>query len=364
MNTVRNDGIDLENLLQLAVDERASDLHFSVGVPPMLRVDGQLSPVEMPPVTESDTERYTNTLANPAQLKAIQENGGADFCISYGEQARFRTSIFRQRGRISLALRLIPSEMMTLERMGLPHQVQDILTAQRGMILVTGPTGSGKTTTLASMLDLINEQRNGHIITIENPIEYYHEPKNCIVSQRELYSDVPSFSEAVRRALRQDPDVIMVGEMRDLETMEAAVTAAETGHLVLSTLHTTGATESIDRIIDAFPTQQQEQVRLQLAGCVLGVLSQQLIPRVDIAGRVMAYEYMAATPSIRNLIREKKTFRIRSDIQTGARMGMITMDDCLFNLYERRIISVEDALARAQDRDAQALRLESINKKK
>ncbi len=364
MNATQQNGAALENLLQLALEERASDLHLSVGVPPMLRVDGQLRPVEMPPITDTDTEHYMRQVANAGQIHEVEERGGADFCISFGEQARFRTSVFRQRGRVSLALRLIPSELMTLESMGLPQQVQDMLKAHRGLILVTGPTGSGKTTTLASMLDIINEERNGHIITVENPIEYYHEPKNCIVSQRELHSDVPSFSEAVRRALRQDPDVIMIGEMRDLETMEAAMTAAETGHLVLSTLHTTGATESIDRIIDAFPVQQQEQVRLQIAGCIVGVVSQQLIPRVDISGRVLAYEYMAATPSIRNLIREKKTFRIRSDIQTGARMGMITMDDCLYNLYERRIISYEDALARAQDREAQAERLESINKKK
>ncbi|MDD2236566.1 MAG: type IV pilus twitching motility protein PilT [Kiritimatiellae bacterium] len=364
MNVQENSPVDLERLLQLAVDERASDLHLSVGVPPMLRVDGLLSPVELPPLMEADTEWCMHALANAQHVQEIEQKGGADFCISYGEQARFRTSIFRQRGRISLVLRLIPSELMSLESMGLPHQVQGMLNAHRGLILVTGPTGSGKTTTLASMLDIINQARNGHIITIENPIEYYHEPKTCLVSQRELHSDVPTFSEAIRRGLRQDPDVIMIGEMRDLETMEAAVTAAETGHLVLSTLHTTGATESIDRIIDAFPTQQQEQVRLQIAGCMVGVISQQLIPRVDISGRALACEFMAATPSIRNLIREKKTFRIRSDIQTGARMGMITMDDSLYNLYERRIISYEDALARAQDREAQAERLDSINKKK
>lgn len=359
-----NGTLNLEGLLQLAVEERASDLHLSVGVPPMLRVDGMLSPVEMPPVTEADAEQCMHTLANAHQLQEIEQNGGADFCISYGEQARFRTSIFRQRGRVSLVLRLIPSELMSLETMGLPHQVRGMLDAHRGLILVTGPTGSGKTSTLASMLDIINQERNGHIITIENPIEYYHEPKNCLISQRELHSDVPSFSEAIRRGLRQDPDVIMIGEMRDLETMEAAVTAAETGHLVLSTLHTTGASESIDRIIDAFPTQQQEQIRLQIAGCIVGVISQQLIPRVDVSGRALACEFMAATPSIRNLIRDRKTFRIRSDIQTGARMGMITMDDSLFNLYERRMISYEDALARAQDREAQAERLDAITKRK
>jgi len=344
--------VELNDLLQLAVDENSSDLHLSVGQPPLLRLGGRLNPVNIPTLKATDTEHFVIEVASEEQQEQIRREGGTDFAISFGKKARFRTSIFRQRGTLSLVFRLIPSHLSSLEALGFPAQIKDLLTKPQGLILVTGPTGSGKTTTLASMIDYINRERNGHIITIEDPIEYYHTPRKCLVSQREVGSDVPGFSEALRRALRQDPDVILIGEMRDLETMEAGVTAAETGHLVFSTLHTTGAAKSIDRIVDAFPMQQQEQIRTQLASSILAVVSQQLIPRMDKVGRALAYEIMVATTSIRTLIRDKKTFRIISELQTGARLGMKTMDDSLYDIYRQGIVDRDEILSRALDKDA------------
>ncbi|MCA1808491.1 MAG: type IV pilus twitching motility protein PilT [Lentisphaerae bacterium] len=326
--------IGMNDLLQLVVDEGASDLHIAVGLPPMLRLHGRLQPIECPILTAEDTERLMKSITSEAYQQKVREIGGMDFGFSFGEAARFRVSVLKAKGAVGMVLRQIPSKLLSLDEIGLPAQVKDLLYRPRGLILVTGPTGSGKTSTLASMIDLINTERDCHIITIEDPIEYYHDHKKSVITQREIGVDVPNFKEALRRALRQDPDVILVGEMRDLETMEAAITAAETGHLVMATLHTTGAARTVDRIVDAFPTDQQEQIRTQLASSVVAVLSQLLMVRADRPGRVAAFEIMITTPSIQQLIRDNKTFRIPSDIQTGAKWGMVTLDAHLMVLYE------------------------------
>jgi len=278
--------------------------------------------------------------------------------------ARFRVSVLRQKGVLGLVLRLIPTKMLSLADIGLPPEIKDLLYRPRGIVLVTGPTGSGKSTTLASMINIVNIERDCHIITVEDPIEYYHTHKKSVVTQREIGVDVPSFKEALRRGLRQDPDVILVGEMRDLETMEAAITAAETGHLVFATLHTTGAARTVDRIVDAFPTDQQEQIRTQLSSTIQAVISQLLLPRADKPGRVASFEIMIATPSIRALIRDNKTFRITSDIQTGARYGMITMDASLMSLFERGLISYEELITKCQDPENIALKLQELQKQR
>jgi len=341
--------IEINDLLQLTVDEDASDLHLTVGAPPMLRIHGGLQPLDSPLLTPDDTERLMKSITSPDHQQKVRENGGTDFGFSFGEKARFRVSVLKTKGNVAVVLRQIPTELMSLERIGLPPQVKELLFKPRGLVLVTGPTGSGKTTTLASMINVINHERDCHIITIEDPIEYYHSHNKSIVTQRELGVDVPSFKEALRRALRQDPDVILVGEMRDLDTMEAAITAAETGHLVFATLHTTGAANTVDRIVDAFPTDQQEQVRTQLAAGIVAVISQLLLVRKDKPGRVAAFEIMISTPSIRSLIRENKTFRMASDIQTGAKYGMITLDAHMMALYRAGQIRYEDLITKAQD---------------
>ncbi|NQU41106.1 MAG: type IV pilus twitching motility protein PilT [Lentisphaerae bacterium] len=339
----------MDDLLQLTVDEGSSDLHLNVGAPPMLRINGGLQPLDCPALTPEDTDRLMKSITSPDHQQKVREGGGTDFGFSFGEKARFRVSVLKSKGNVGVVLRQIPTELMTLERIGLPPQVKELLFRPRGLVLVTGPTGSGKTTTLASMINVINQERDCHIITIEDPIEYYHSHNKALVTQRELGVDVPSFKEALRRALRQDPDVILVGEMRDLETMEAAITAAETGHLVFATLHTTGAANTVDRIVDAFPTDQQEQVRTQLAAGIVAVISQLLLVREDKPGRVAAFEIMISTPSIRSLIRENKTFRIASDIQTGAKHGMITLDSHMMALYRAGQIRYEDLITKAQD---------------
>jgi twitching motility protein PilT len=341
--------IEMDDLLQLTVDEGASDLHLTVGAPPMLRIHGGLQPLDSPPLTPDDTERLMKSITSPDHQQKVREGGGTDFGFGFGEKARFRVSVLKTKGNVGIVLRLIPTNLMTLERIGLPPQVRELLFKPRGLVLVTGPTGSGKTTTLASMIDVINQERDCHIITVEDPIEYYHSHNKAVVTQREIGVDVPSFKEALRRALRQDPDVILVGEMRDLETMEAAITAAETGHLVFATLHTTGAANTVDRIVDAFPTDQQEQVRTQLAVGIVAVISQILLVRQDKPGRVAAFEIMISTPSIRSLIRENKTFRLTSDIQTGAKHGMITLDAHMLALYRAGQIRYEDLITKAQD---------------
>jgi twitching motility protein PilT len=280
--------------------------------------------------------------------QGVKLNGGADFGFSYSEKARFRVSVLKSKGNYGLVLRQIPNRLFSLRDVGLPDQVRELLYRPRGLILVTGPTGSGKSTTLASMINYINEHRDGHIITIEDPIEYYHPHKRCIVTQREIGVDVPSFSEAIRRALRQDPDIILVGEMRDLETIEAAISAAETGHLVLGTLHTNGAAKTVDRIVDAFSSNMKDMIRTQLASSLQAVISQVLCKKIG-GGRIAAYEIMITTTSISSLIRENKTFRINSDIQTGGNLGMITLDTHLMNLVNRELVAPSEAAEKAQD---------------
>ena len=339
----------MEDLLQVVVDEGASDLHIHVGVPPVIRLHGRLMHMDLPVLSSEDTEHLMKAITSEAHIQKVREQGGTDFGFAFGDSARFRVSVFKERGNYGVVLRQIPNKLMSLDQIGLPPSVKDLLFRPRGLILVTGPTGSGKTTTLASMLDVINTEEDCHIITVEDPIEYYHPHKKSVVTQREVGVDVPDFAEALRRGLRQDPDVILVGEMRDLETMEAAITAAETGHLVFATLHTTGAARTVDRIVDAFPTDQQEQIRTQLASSILAVISQVLLIRADVAGRVACFEIMISTPSIQALIRDHKTFRITSDIQTGAKYGMVTLDANLMSLYERGLISYADLITIAQD---------------
>src|SRR6201991_2295988 len=312
----------MSDLLQLVVSEGSSDLHLRVGIPPTIRVHGILHRAAGPPLTPEDSEELMRSITSEEHIQHVRERGGADYGFAFGEAARFRVSAFKEKGNFAMVLRQIPSKLLTMEQIGIPPSVKELLYKPRGLVLVTGPTGSGKTTTLASMLNIINEERDeAHIITIEDPIEYYHRHKKALVTQREVHVDVPNFAEALRRALRQDPDVILVGEMRDLETIEAAITAAETGHLVFGTLHTTGAAKTIDRIVDAFPANMKDMIRTQLASSLVSVISQVLCKKVG-GGRIASFEIMINTTSVASLIRENKTFRINSDIQTGANLGM------------------------------------------
>jgi twitching motility protein PilT len=308
-----------------------------------------------------DTEELMRSITSEDHIQQIREKGGADFGFAFGELARFRVSAFKEKGNFALVLRQIPSKLLTMEQIGLPPSTRELLYKPRGLVLVTGPTGSGKTTTLASMINIINEERDeAHIITIEDPIEYYHKHKKAVITQREVNVDVPNFAEALRRALRQDPDVILVGELRDLETMEAAIAAAETGHLVFGTLHTTGAAKTIDRIVNAFPTNQQEQIRIQLSTVLQAVISQLLLPRHDKPGRVAVFEVMVNTPSIAALIRDNKTFRIQSDIQTGAKYGMVTLDSFLIDKWQAGLIAEEEVITKAQDPTTILLKLQEV----
>ncbi len=338
--------VHIDRLLETVIKKGASDLHISVGRPPTIRLSGRLRALETKVLDPDDTVALMKSITPDRNQQEIQEEGGTDFGFAFGDQGRFRVSVFRQKGNISLVLRLIPNKLMSLEEIGLPKLCRALCRRPRGLFLVTGPTGSGKTTTLASMINYINQSFDRHIVTIEDPIEYYHSHHKSVINQREVGTDVPSFSEALRRVLRQDPDVILVGELRDLETMEAAITAAETGHLVFGTLHTTGCQGTVNRLIDAFPTHQQEQIRVQLSVALIAVLSQALCPRVD-KGRVAAYEFMVTTPAIANLIRENKTYRINSSIQTGKKFGMQLLDEHLFKLFSDGIIPAEEAVDKA-----------------
>jgi len=338
----------IDKLLQHVVATNSSDLHLTVGRPPTVRLQGRLRSLNTKVLTPDDTVSLMKSIAPERNQQELQEVGGSDFGFSFGDAGRFRVSIFKQKGNVAICLRLIPSKILSFEQIGLPPIVKKLILQPRGLFLVTGPTGSGKTTTLATMVDYVNVRMDRHIITIEDPIEYYHNHKKSIINQRELGGDVPTFSEALRRALRQDPDVILVGEMRDLDTISAAITAAETGHLVFGTLHTTGAAETVNRIIDAFPINQQEQIRVQLSVALVSIVSQQLLPRANGKGLVAAYELLVLTHAIRNLIRENKTYNIDSAIQTGKKYGMILLDEHLFQLYQRGIISAEEALYKAK----------------
>src|SRR5215813_3878276 len=341
--------IQIDRLLETCVRRNASDLHLAVGRPPTLRLHGHLRELQTKTLEPEDTVALMKSITPERIQQEFEEQGSGDFGFAYGEEARFRVAIFKQKGVCSMVLRKIPNKIMTFEQIGLPKMAEQICRRPRGCFLVTGPTGSGKTTTLACMINYINENFDRHIITMEDPIEYYHPHKKSIIVQREIGVDVPNFSEGLRRALRQDPDVILVGEMRDLATISSAITAAETGHLVFGTLHTSGAASTINRLIDAFPTDQQEQVRVQLANNLIAVLSQALCPRVDTDGMVAAYEFMYCTPGIQNLIRENKVFRIDSEIQTGKRFGMQLLDDTLWNLYNAGKISAEECIDKSKN---------------
>ncbi|MBL8804924.1 MAG: type IV pilus twitching motility protein PilT [Planctomycetes bacterium] len=336
--------------MAVVIEKGASDLHLNPGRPPVIRHQGELVSIPGTPVLDDATnEQLCRALCTQAQWDEVARVGTTDFGIAHESGNRFRASVFRQRGRYSAVLRLIPNRLLSFDQIGLPEAAKEVLRRPRGLVLVTGPTGSGKTTTLATMIDWINQNLDRHIITIEDPIEYYHSHKKSLVTQRELGADVPSFPEALRRALRQDPDVILLGEMRDLDTISAAITAAETGHLVFGTLHTTGSARTVDRIIDAYPTNQQEQVRAQLSVSIVAVISQVLLPRKDKRGRVAGFEIMLMTPAIGNLIRKNETNKIQSTLQTSRRMGMITLDDFLLDLVKRDVVSREVALDAAQD---------------
>lgn len=340
---------DIRALLDICIDRDGSDLHLSAGEPPVLRLHGRLVRLhECGELSPADTEHLMKTIAPPRSQQEVEERGGADFGFTYPGRGRFRVAVFRQRETTSINMRLIPFRLLSFEQLGLSAGIQNLLHQPRGLILVTGPTGSGKTTTLATMIDYVNTNRDCHIITVEDPIEYFHSPKESIITQREVKVDVPSFAEGIIKALRQDPDVILVGEMRDLETISAAITAAETGHLVLSTLHTTGAARTVDRITDVFPTEQQEQVRIQLSGNLSAVISQLLLPRKEGNGRIPAYEIMVCTPAIQHMIRDHKTHSIFSAIQTGSQLGMIALDDHLVQLYKRNLISKDEMVHVAQ----------------
>jgi len=341
--------IQINKLLQTVVNKNASDMILTVKAKPMIRLNGRLIALQTRELTAEDTVNLMKSIAPERNQQELQEVGSSDFGFSFGRQARFRVSIFRQRGHIGIVLRLIPFRLMTFEEIGLSQNIVKLLWRPRGLILVTGPTGSGKSTTLATMVDFINRNRDTHIITIEDPIEYFHEHKRSVVTQRELGVDVPGFAEGLRRALRQDPDVILVGEMRDLETMETAISAAETGHLVFATLHTNSAEGTVNRIVDAFPERQQEQIRIQLASNLIAVICQALLPTADGRGRVAAFEIMILTPAISNLIRSQKTYQIESEIQTGAKHGMILLDDSLARLYHEGKITAQEAMNRCRN---------------
>ncbi|MBL8724371.1 MAG: PilT/PilU family type 4a pilus ATPase [Planctomycetes bacterium] len=348
--------MDIFALMDAAYSRGASDLHLSVGRRPVLRLSGGLVEIGDAPLQPADTEAMAKQIAPAKNWDELLRCGSTDFGLAFADKCRFRTSILTQKGSRGIVMRQIPQKLLTFEKIGLPESVHSLLTLHRGLVLVTGPTGSGKTTTLATMLDWINKNREVHIITIEDPVEYYHMHQKAQVTQREVGNDVPSFAEAMRRALRQDPDVILLGEMRDLETTSAAITAAETGHLVFGTLHTTGAARTVDRIIDQYPREQQEQIRSQLAQSLVAVISQILIPAAG-GGRVAAFEVMLNNPAIENHIRKCETFKIPSVLQTSRRQGMVLMDDFLLELYRGGRIEKEVALERAFDRKALALRM-------
>lgn len=344
--------VQIDRLLDTVVKTGGSDLHLTVGRQPTIRLNGGLRNLETKVLESDDMVSLMKSITPERNQQELQEEGGTDFGFAYGEAARFRVSVFRQRGDIAIVLRQIPNRLLTFDQIGLPDICKDLIRRPRGLFLVTGPTGSGKTTSLATMIDYVNQNMDRHIVTMEDPIEYYHQHKKSIMNQREVGNDVPSFAEALRRALRQDPDVILVGEMRDLETIEAAVRAAETGHLVFGTLHTTGAAKTIDRLVDAFPVTQQNQIRVQLSTALICVLSQVLLGRVDTKGMVAAYEFLVVTPAIANLIRDNKSYRIDSAIQTGKKYGMQLLDDHLWSLYAEGKISPEEMIDKCKDANA------------
>ena len=341
--------VSLRQLLDEMIKMRASDLHVSAGVPPQVRVDGAILAMPHPPLTPQATQQLAYSVLTEEQRKRFDTTRKLDLSFGVPGLSRFRANVYMQRGVTTMAIRQIPYEILSFEQLGLSKVIRDFTLKLKGLVLVTGPTGSGKSTTLAAMIDLINATRAGHIITIEDPIEYVHHHKKCIVHQREINSDTTTFATALKYVLRQDPDVILIGEMRDLETIAAALTIAETGHLVLATLHTNSAYESINRIVDAFPASQQQQVLSQLAFVLEGVVTQQLIPRMKNPGRVMVPEILVCTPAVRAVIRERKTHQIYSLMQAGTKHGMQTMNQALFQAYINKQISLDESLGRSSD---------------
>ena len=336
----------MEKLLDTVVNLKASDLHIAVGQPPVLRHHGRMRRLDTKILDNDDTTALMKSITPDRCQQELQEKGGSDFAIEYLNGVRFRCAIFKQRGSIGIVMRRIPSQFLSFEQVGMPDAIKRLIVRPRGLILVTGPTGSGKTTSLASMVNFINHNYDRHIITLEDPIEYYHKHEKCTVNQREIGTDVPSFSEGIKRALRMDPDIILVGEMRDLATIHAAIEAAETGHIVFGTLHTSSASSTVNRIIDVFPKEQQDQIRTQLSTALIGVLSQCLLPKKP-EGMIAAYEMLVLTPAIANLIRENKTYRIDSSVQTGKKDGMFLLDENLYRLWRNNLVEKEEVLLKS-----------------
>lgn len=344
--------INFHQMLKELVERNGSDLHITTNTSPQIRIDGKLTPMDIPPLTPIETKQLCYSILTDSQKHKFEEENELDLSFGVKGLSRFRGNIFVQRGAVAGVFRVIPYKILTFEELGLPPVVKTLCDKPRGLILVTGPTGSGKSTTLASMIDRINLERHDHIVTVEDPIEYLHPHKGCIVNQREVGADTKSFKHALKYVLRQDPDVVLIGELRDLETIEAALTLAETGHLCFATLHTNSCAQTMNRIIDVFPPYQQTQVRTQLSFVLEGVMSQTLIPKANGGGRALALEVMVPNPAIRNLIREDKVHQIYSQMQVGQeKFGMQTMNQCLMNLLAKRIITVEDALGRSSEPD-------------
>ncbi len=348
--------VQIDKLLATVIQLKASDLHISVGQPPVVRHHGRMRRLEAKVLDNDDTTALMKAITPDRCQQELQEVGGTDFAIEFADGTRFRVAVFKQKGNIGLVLRRIPNQFLSFEQIGMPEAIRRLITRARGLILVTGPTGSGKTTSLASMVNFLNENYDKHVITLEDPIEYFHKHKKCTVNQREIGVDVPSFKEGIRRALRMDPDIILVGEMRDLETIHAAIEAAETGHVVFGTLHTSSASSTVNRIIDVFPKDQQDQVRTQLSTALIGVLSQTLLPKKP-EGVIAGYEMMVVTPAIQNLIRENKVYRIDSSIQTGKKDGMFLLDETLFRHWKNGLVAKEEVLLKSSKPQELAARI-------
>ncbi|MBI2567251.1 MAG: type IV pilus twitching motility protein PilT [Candidatus Schekmanbacteria bacterium] len=339
---------NLPQLLKTMVERGSTDLHITTGTPPQLRVDGTLMPMDLPPLTPKDTKQLAYSVLTDAQKHKFEEDKELDFSFGVKGLSRFRANVFNQRGAVALSVRTIPYRIMSFEELGLPKVVANFANRPKGLVLVTGPTGSGKSTTLAAIINKINEEQHRHIVTIEDPIEYLHQHKNCVINQRELHADTKSFHNALRSVLRQDPDVILIGEMRDLETIELALRCSETGHLTFATLHTNSCDQTINRIVDVFPSNQQPQVRAQLSFVLEGIVCQSLIPKLSGRGRVLCLEILVPNAAIRNLVREDKIHQIYSAMQTGQdKHQMVTMNQSLANLYQRRMVSLEEAMSRS-----------------
>jgi twitching motility protein PilT len=344
--------MDIAELLLTTLEQKGSDLHLSVGLPPSIRIHGDIEPLPMPVLGRDDTRALVLGIMNDAQKARFEGTKDIDFSLDFGDSGRFRVNSFFGRGGVGAVFRVIPSRIRSVQELGLPPIVSRLGEFERGLVLVTGPTGSGKSTTLAALIDQINQERKGHILTIEDPIEFVHSHKGCVVNQREISTHTESFGSALRAALREDPDVILVGEMRDLETISLAVSAAETGHLVFGTLHTSSAPQTMDRIIDVFPPHQQAQIRAQIAESIRGIVAQQLVKTIDGSGRAAALEIMVGTPAVRNLIREGKTYQLHSVIQTAVKEGMQTLDQSLRELLRAGRVTMDEAMKKVADKEA------------